>query len=164
MPQVRQRRNALLLEALPSGGKREKSVFGFRASEVFSRPQPAKAGSANHMANTPKADTQNQGTTAPTGTKGRRILKHGMLAAPSAVKIDGVPAIGNFGKLDVPLVIDGQRFLLPLSQQNPEHEALLQAFGDYARWNGATVRVSDGKMLKQVSIVPVADANGKPAQ
>lgn len=105
---------------------------------------------------TPEASTQE----TMSGTKGRRILKWGLLASPCVVPIDGKPKLGNFGKLDVPLEIDGQRFILPLSPQNPEYESMLVAFGEPGNWEGCSVQVSDGKMLKQVSIVPIAGRDG----
>lgn len=100
-------------------------------------------------------ETQNQ-------KKGARILKHGLLASPTSATITGPAVIGNFGKYDVPFDLEGQRFILPMSANNPEFVALREAFGEPSEWEGCTVALSDGKILRQVSIRPVADANQKP--
>lgn len=92
-----------------------------------------------------------------------RILKFGMLASGCTVPISGPVTIGNYGKYDVPFTLDGQRFVLPVSPQNPEWTALQVAFGDDpATWAGNSIRVSDGTMIRNVRIVPVATRDGKP--
>jgi len=111
---------------------------------------------------TTEASTQE--TQPDNATRGARILKWGLLASPCAVKVSEPPRVGNFGKLDVPLLIDNQRFILPLSQKSPDFERLSFAFGTPDKWMGCTVQVSDGKMLKQVSIVPIANPDGTPAR
>lgn len=100
-------------------------------------------------------------TQTTTKAKGPRILKHGILAAPCAVPITGPCRIGNYGKMDLPFDLDGQHFILPISLENPQYAALVAAFGEPATWTGATVQVSDGKMLKNVSVVPIANQKGK---
>lgn len=110
------------------------------------------------MANKPTTETNTQNNTQMRG----RILKHGMLAAPSAVRVRGVSPSRFEGKLDVGLVLDGQDFILSLSTKSPDFEALTTAFGDPSEWTGCTVLVSDGKVLKQVNVRPIADAKGKP--
>ena len=110
----------------------------------------------------PVENTGNQTATPQTPTKGARILKYGLLASACTVQVSGPAAIGNYGKFDLPLIIDGQRFILPLSPQSPDFVALSNAFGEPATWQGCHVQVSDGKMLKQVSVRPIADAQGHP--
>jgi hypothetical protein len=110
-----------------------------------------------------KNTTNETGTEQPQAAKGPRILKHGLLAAPANVAITGAPSIGRFGKLEIPLDLDGQKFILPIAETNPELDALRLKFGsDMATWVGCRVMVADGKVLKQVTVRPIADAKGRP--
>lgn len=113
------------------------------------------------MANTNET-TQDAKNENAAGQKGARYLKHGTLVGPCAVKITAAPVLGNFGKMDVALAIEGQRFILSLTPKSPPYEALVAAFGEESKWVGATVQVSDSKMIKQVNVVPIADAKGRP--
>jgi len=109
--------------------------------------------------NTPQNENETGATSA---GKQPRILKFGLLAAPAAVKATGPCVLGRFGKMEIPLDIDGQRFILPIAPNNPQYEACRVAFGEPDTWAGCTFQVSDGKMLKQVNVVPIADAKGRP--
>lgn len=115
---------------------------------------------ANANTKTEQKTTEQKPNTG--ATRGRRILKFGLLASDCTVSIDGPVKAGQYGKMDVPLTIDGQRFILPMSPQHPQFQVLQAAFGADGEWTGCTVRIADGKMLKQVNVSPVADADGKP--
>lgn len=117
------------------------------------------------MANKTTTDNTQDNTNDNTaGAMRGRILKHGMLAAPSAVPVRGVSPSRFEGKVDVGLTLDGQPFVLSLSTKSPDYDALQKAFGTHDRWTGCTVAISDGKVLKNVNIRPVADAKGRPVQ
>jgi len=94
-----------------------------------------------------------------------RILKFGILAQPATVPISGPVVLGGFDKMDVPFVLDGQRFVLPVSPKNPEWDALRIAFGNNpAEWTGHVVRVADGAMIRNVSIAPIRTRDGQPVE
>lgn len=94
-----------------------------------------------------------------------RILTFGLLAGGSAtVALMGPPTpdTKGFGKMELPVNLDGQRFIIPVPVKAPQWERLLQAFGDnFNAWTGAQIKVSDGRVLKQINVEPVADAKGK---
>lgn len=88
--------------------------------------------------------------------KGVRYLRPGMLAAPTTVELTAAPKPGNFaGKMDLAFKLEGQPFVLSISENHPDYVALGAAFGlDGDSWVGRRVRLQDGKVLKGVRVEP----------
>lgn len=86
-------------------------------------------------------------------------LLHGAIVTIDARPIDDAapdgPSIGEFGRLVIPVTINGVPKRIPIPVESGDARALVKAFGtDLNEWCGKRIHVEDDPTMKMVRVTP----------